>query len=102
MRSIPGMVVISPADGVETKAAIRAVAAYDGPCYVRLGRMAVEDVYTEDTLNFQIGKGNVIRKGNGVAPVSYTHLDVYKRQVSFLCRHRKSVLRKDTIQIICF
>ena len=70
MRSIPGMVVISPADGVETKAAIRAVAAYDGPCYVRLGRMAVEDVYTEDTLNFQIGKGNVIRKGTGVALIA--------------------------------
>ena len=67
MRSIPGMVVISPADGVETKAAIRAVAAYDGPCYVRLGRMAVEDVYT---LNFQIGKGNVIRKGNKVALIA--------------------------------
>ena len=70
MRSIPGMVVVSPADGVETKAAIRAVAEYDGPCYVRLGRMAVEDVYTEDTLNFQIGKGNVIRKGNSVALIA--------------------------------
>ena len=70
MRSIPGMVVVSPADGVETMAAIRAVAEYDGPCYVRLGRMAVEDVYTEDTLNFQIGKGNVIRKGNSVALIA--------------------------------
>lgn len=70
MRSIPGMVVVSPADGVETKAAIRAVAEYDGPCYVRLGRMAVEDVYTEDTLNFQIGKGNVVRKGNSVALIA--------------------------------
>ena len=58
------------ADGVETKAAIRAVAEYDGPCYVRLGRMAVEDVYTEDTLNFQIGKGNVVRKGNSVALIA--------------------------------
>lgn len=70
MRSIPGMVVVSPADGVETKAAIRAVAEYDGPCYVRLGRMAVEDVYTEDSLHFEIGKGNVVRKGSKVALIA--------------------------------
>ena len=41
MRSIPNMVVISPADAVETKAAIKAIANYEGPCYVRLGRAAV-------------------------------------------------------------
>ena len=70
MRSIPGMVVVSPADGVETAAAIRAVAAYDGPCYVRLGRMAVEDVYTADDLKFEIGKGNVIREGKEVAIIA--------------------------------
>lgn len=70
MRSIPDMVVVSPADGVETKAAIRAVAEYDGPCYVRLGRMAVEDVYTEDSLHFEIGKGNVVRKGSKVALIA--------------------------------
>ena len=110
MRSIPGMVVISPADGVETHAAIRAVAEYDGPCYVRLGRMAVEDVYTEENVNFQIGKGNILHKGKDVAliangimveaalkaaellkekgydvtAVSYTHLDVYKRQACII------------------
>lgn len=70
MRSIPGMVVVSPADGVETAAVIRAVAAHDGPCYVRLGRMAVEDVYTADSLNFEIGKGNIIREGKGVALIA--------------------------------
>lgn len=70
MRSIPGMVVISPADGVETRAAIRAVAEYDGPCYVRLGRMAVEDVYTEENVNFQIGKGNILHKGKDVALIA--------------------------------
>lgn len=69
MRSIPGMVVISPADGVETTAAVRAVAAYEGPCYVRLGRMAVEDVYTEN-MKFEIGKGNVLHKGKGVAIIA--------------------------------
>lgn len=70
MRSIPGMVVVTPADGVETKAAIRAVAEYEGPCYVRLGRMAVEDVYSEDTIDFTIGKGNIVRKGSKVALVA--------------------------------
>lgn len=70
MRSIPGMVVVSPADGVETAAVIRAVAAHDGPCYVRLGRMAVEEVYTADSLNFEIGKGNIIREGKGVALIA--------------------------------
>ena len=43
---------------------------YDGPCYVRLGRMAVEDVYTEDSLHFEIGKGNVVRKGSKVALIA--------------------------------
>lgn len=67
MRSIPGMVVISPADGVETAAAIKAVASYEGPCYVRLGRMAVETVYDEATLDFKIGKGNILKQGKDVA-----------------------------------
>lgn len=70
MRSIPGMVVVAPADGVETAAAIRAVAEYNGPCYVRLGRMAVEDVYTAEDLKFEIGKGNVIREGKDVAIIA--------------------------------
>lgn len=70
MRSIPGMVVVSPADGVSTAAAINAVAEYDGPCYVRLGRMAVEDVYEEGNVNFEIGKGNILREGKNVALIA--------------------------------
>ncbi|MGX8833791.1 transketolase family protein [Amedibacillus sp. YH-ame6] len=70
MRSIPGMVVVSPADGVSTTAAIKSVAAYEGPCYVRLGRMAVEDVYNADSVDFQIGKGNVLREGKNVAIIA--------------------------------
>lgn len=66
MRSIPNMVVICPADGVEASKAIEAVAAYDGPCYVRLGRSAVETVYDE-SLDFVIGKGNVLKQGKQVA-----------------------------------
>ena len=70
MRSIPGMVVVSPADGASTAEAIKAVADYDGPCYVRLGRMAVEDVYEEGNVPFTLGKGNVLREGKGVAIIA--------------------------------
>ena len=69
MRGIPNMIVVCPADGVEASKAIRAVAAYDGPCYVRLGRSAVETVYDED-MDFQIGKGNVLRAGKKVAIIA--------------------------------
>lgn len=69
MRGIPNMVVVCPADGVEASKAIEAVAAYDGPCYVRLGRSAVETVYDED-MNFVIGKGNILREGKKVAIIA--------------------------------
>lgn len=69
MRSIPNMVVVCPADGVEADKAIQAVAAYQGPCYVRLGRSAVETIY-DDTLDFQIGKGNVLHQGKKVAIIA--------------------------------
>lgn len=69
MRGVPNMIVVCPADGVEASKAIRAVAAYDGPCYVRLGRSAVETVYDED-MDFQIGKGNVLRAGKKVAIIA--------------------------------
>lgn len=70
MRGIPGMTVICPADAAETVKTIEAVAEMDGPCYVRLGRMAVDPVYEEDAVPFEIGKGNVIREGNGVAIIA--------------------------------
>ena len=59
MRSIPNMVVISPADAVETIAAIKAIAKYEGPCYVRLGRAAVNVINDENTYEFKLGKGVV-------------------------------------------
>lgn len=64
MRVIPNMQVFVPCDQYETKAVIDYVSKIDGPCYVRLGRGKVEDVYTEDT-KFDFTKANVIRKGNG-------------------------------------
>ena len=70
MRSIPNMVVISPADAVETRAAIKAIANYDGPCYVRLGRAAVNVINDENTYEFKLGKGVVLSEGKDVAIIA--------------------------------
>ena len=64
MRSIPEMVVINPCDAVETEAAILAVAEYNGPCYVRLGRLAVNVVNDENNYKFELGKGITLKEGN--------------------------------------
>ena len=69
MRSIPGMVVMSPADAVETEAMVRAAYEYEGPVYMRFGRSAVP-VFHEEGLQFTIGKGEVIRQGKDVAIIA--------------------------------
>ena len=70
MRSIPNMTVICPADAVETAAAIKAISEYDGPCYVRLGRAAVNIINDESTYEFKIGKGVALSEGNDVTIVA--------------------------------
>ena len=62
MSVIPGMTVVHPADGVSTEKLLRQVAAFDGPAYVRLGRLAVPVVYSEDT-DIVLGKANIVREG---------------------------------------
>ena len=64
MRVIPNMQVFVPCDQYETKAVIDYVSKINGPCYVRLGRGKVEDVFDENT-KFDFSKVNVLRKGNG-------------------------------------
>ncbi|MCI8549672.1 MAG: transketolase family protein [Lachnospiraceae bacterium] len=66
MRTIPGMVVISPADDVEAKAAVRAAIEHDGPVYLRFGRLAVPVIHDEASYKFEIGKGIVEREGKDV------------------------------------
>lgn len=68
MRVIPNMHVFCPCDGVETEHVIRAVAELNGPCYVRLGRPSVEDIFDE-TYQFEIGKGVTLKEGNDVTLV---------------------------------
>ena len=70
MRSIPNMMVINPADAVETEAAILAVAEYKGPCYVRLGRLPVSVINDAESYKFEIGKGVTLSQGEDVTIVA--------------------------------
>ena len=70
MRSIPNMTVINPSDDVETIAAINAVANMQGPCYVRLGRMAVDTVNVNADYKFEIGKGIQLSDGDDVTIIA--------------------------------
>ncbi len=69
MRSIPGMVIINPADDVEAKAAVHAAAAHEGPVYMRFGRLAVPRVNAED-YKFELGKGVELKSGKDVTIVA--------------------------------
>ena len=69
MRSIPGMVVICPADGVEAEAATKAAYEYKGPVYLRMGRLAVP-VFHEEGFTFRIGKGEIMRDGSDIAIIA--------------------------------
>ncbi|MBQ2063682.1 MAG: transketolase family protein [Firmicutes bacterium] len=65
MSTIPGMTVLCPSDGPSAKALIREAVAMEGPCYIRLGRSAVPNVYDEDE-KLTIGKGVTLREGLAV------------------------------------
>ena len=69
MRSIPGMVVMSPADDVEARAMVKAAYEYVGPVYMRFGRAAMPVIHEED-YKFEIGKGEVLQDGKDVAIIA--------------------------------
>ena len=69
MRTIPGMVVMSPADDVEARAMVRAAYEHEGPVYMRFGRAAVPVIH-EEGMKFEIGKGEVLRDGSSVAIIA--------------------------------
>lgn len=69
MRALPNVVVLAPGDLVEAEAATRAIAAYPGTCYLRLGRGGEKRIH-EKIENFQIGKAIPVQKGQGVAILS--------------------------------
>lgn len=80
MRSIPGMVVMSPSDDVEARAMVKAAYAHQGPVYMRFGRSAVPVIHPEG-FEFQIGKGEILRDGTDVAIIA-NGLMVYEALVA--------------------
>ena len=70
MRTIPGMVVMCPADDVEAKAAVRAALEHEGPVYIRFGRAAVPVINDRPDYKFEIGKGTIVREGKDVTIVA--------------------------------
>lgn len=70
MRTIPGMVIINPADGVEARAAVKAACEYVGPVYMRFGRAAMPIINDEADYKFEIGKGQLLREGSDVTIVA--------------------------------
>lgn len=70
MRTIPGMVVISPSDDVEARAAVKAAAEYVGPVYLRFGRLAAPVINDNSDYKFEIGKGIVLREGTDITLIA--------------------------------
>ena len=77
MRTIPGMVIINPADDTEARAAVKAAIEYTGPVYMRLGRLAVPVFNDPQNYSFEIGKGIKLREGKDITIVA-TGLMVYE------------------------
>ena len=71
MSAIPGMMVVNPCDGPEMRLAVRALVEYDGPAYLRLGRMAVDSI-TDETpgYKFELGKAAMLRDGSDVTLIA--------------------------------
>ena len=70
MRTLPGMVVINPADAVEARAAVEAAILYQGPVYLRFGRLAVPVLFDKDTYKFEMGKGVQMKEGTDVTIIA--------------------------------
>ena len=70
MRNIPGMVVVNPTDDTEAAQALRAIAAYEGPVYMRLGRLAVPVINDPQTYHFELGKAVTLRQGTDATIVA--------------------------------
>ena len=66
MRTIPGMTIINPCDDVEARAAVKAALDFNGPVYMRFGRLAVPVINDAATYKFELGKGVVMRDGSDI------------------------------------
>ena len=81
MRTIPGMTVINPADDVEARAAVEAAINYNGPVYMRFGRLATPVFNDKETYKFELGKGVQLVDGSDVTIIA-TGLMVYESMVA--------------------
>ncbi|HWR62100.1 MAG TPA: transketolase family protein [Clostridia bacterium] len=70
MRALPNMTVISPADAVETRHAIKAAIEHDGPVYIRLGRLGVPVIFDESNYKYELGKGITLSEGSDVTIIA--------------------------------
>ncbi len=70
MRTIPGMTIVNPADDVEARAAVRAAVEFNGPMYLRFGRLAVPIFNDKDTYEFELGKGVLLRDGKDITIIA--------------------------------
>ena len=70
MRAVPNMVVISPCDAVESRAAVKAAIEHDGPVYLRFGRLDVPIIFDENTYEFEIGKGIEMNDGSDLTIIA--------------------------------
>ena len=70
MRTIPGMVVLNPADAVEARACVEAAIKHTGPVYLRFGRLACDVIFDKDTFKFEIGKCQTLTEGNDITIIS--------------------------------
>jgi transketolase len=70
MRTIPNMTVIVPSDGVEAMAAVKKIAEYQGPVYLRLGRLAVPVINDQENYEFEIGKGVTLKEGADITIIA--------------------------------
>ena len=70
MRTIPGMTIINPADDIEAKAAVRAAVEFNGPVYMRFGRLAVPVFNNPETYKFELGKGIKLKDGKDIAIIA--------------------------------
>jgi transketolase len=70
MRTIPGMVVLNPSDDVEAKACVKAAIDYEGPVYLRFGRLAVPVINDRPEYKFELGKGVILKEGSDITLVA--------------------------------
>lgn len=69
-RAIPGMIVVSPSDAIETKAAVKALMDYEGPAYLRVGRIPADIINDNEDFTFELFKGRLMKDGNDITIIA--------------------------------